>query len=131
VSQGDRGVDALLRALNTKTKGVERLGTAAVGSQGYVASLAADPTGRHMYYVPGAHGGRERDDSAVVQFEGQAEEGRVPQPVLREEVRGDAQGHLQHRGRSEGDKLYVTWNVSRVWDCCALTVIRIPAAERP
>jgi len=33
-----------------------------------------------------------------------------------------------------GDKLYVTWNASReskVWDCCALTVIHIPASERP
>ena len=32
-----------------------------------------------------------------------------------------------------GDKLYVTWNVSRtsrVWDCCALTVVHIPESER-
>ena len=34
---------------------------------------------------------------------------------------------------SKGDKLYVTWNASRggkVWDCCALTAIHIPKAER-
>jgi len=34
----------------------------------------------------------------------------------------------------DGEKLYVTWNLSRgtkVWDSCALTVIHIPAAERP
>ena len=33
----------------------------------------------------------------------------------------------------KGDKLYVTWNVSRggkAWDACALTVIHIPQAER-
>ena len=32
-----------------------------------------------------------------------------------------------------GDKLYVTWNVSRgsrAWDCCGITVIHIPASER-
>ncbi len=32
-----------------------------------------------------------------------------------------------------GDKLYVTFNVNRggkVWDCCGLAVIHIPAAER-
>ena len=34
---------------------------------------------------------------------------------------------------SSGDKLYVTWNVSRgtkAWDCCALAVIHIPESER-
>jgi hypothetical protein len=32
-----------------------------------------------------------------------------------------------------GDKLYVTFNVSRgtrAWDCCGLAVIHIPASER-
>jgi hypothetical protein len=33
----------------------------------------------------------------------------------------------------KGDKLYVTWNVSRSgreWDCCALSVIHLPVSER-
>ena len=32
-----------------------------------------------------------------------------------------------------GDKVYVTWNAFRgvrPWDCCALTVVHIPEAER-
>ena len=38
-------------------------------SQQYVAAISADPTGRYLYYVPGAHGGSDRDGSAVVQFD--------------------------------------------------------------
>jgi hypothetical protein len=33
-----------------------------------------------------------------------------------------------------GERLYITWNVSRgsrAWDCCGLTVLNIPASERP
>ena len=45
-----------------------------------------------------------------------------------------ARRHFQHGHRSQGDKLYVTWNVdrgdTRTWDCCALTVIHIPEPER-
>jgi hypothetical protein len=32
-----------------------------------------------------------------------------------------------------GDKLYITWNVSRgsrAWDCCGLTVVHMPESER-
>ena len=32
-----------------------------------------------------------------------------------------------------GDKLYITWNVSRgsrAWDCCSMTVVHIPESER-
>src|SRR5205814_10310884 len=54
VSQGRKGTGPVLYALNTKTEEVETLGPAAVGSQGYIASLDADPTGRYLYYVAGA-----------------------------------------------------------------------------
>jgi hypothetical protein len=38
-------------------------------AQGYTASLALDPTGRHLYYVPGAHGGTDADSSVVVEVD--------------------------------------------------------------
>jgi hypothetical protein len=137
VSQGDRGVDATLWALNTKTEEVEKLGTAAVGSQGYVASLAADPTGRYVYYAPGAHGGSERDDSAVVQFDTKTKTKKVIaflNPFFERKYGAALKGTYSVAVDPKGERLYVTWNVSRgsrVWDCCALTVIHIPASERP
>jgi hypothetical protein len=33
----------------------------------------------------------------------------------------------------EGDKVFVTWNVSRggrAWDCCGLMVVHVPESER-
>jgi hypothetical protein len=33
-----------------------------------------------------------------------------------------------------GDRVYITWNANRTggraWDCCALTVVRLPEAIR-
>ncbi len=60
---------AQLYSFDTKTEKVEKLGSAAAGSQQYIASLDADPTGRYIYYVPGAHGGSDRDNGAVVQYD--------------------------------------------------------------
>lgn len=137
VSQGDRGVDPTLWAFNTKTEEIKKLGKAAVASQGYVASLAADPTGRYLYYVPGAHGGSERDGSAVVQFDTRTKRKKVIaflNPLYAKKYGITLKGTYSTVVDPKGDKLYVTWNVSRgrrVWDCCALTVIHVPKSERP
>ena len=135
VSQGDRGVDPALWSFRTKTEEVEKLGSAAVGSQGYVASLAADPTGRYLYYIPGAHGGSERDYSAVVQFDTKTRQKKVIaflNPFYEKKYGATLKGTYGVAVDPKGDKLYVTWNVSRgsrVWDCCALTVLHIPESE--
>jgi hypothetical protein len=63
VSKGGKGSEATLWSFNTKTEQVEKLGDAAVGTQGYIASIDVDPTGRYLYYVPGAHGGGDVDGS--------------------------------------------------------------------
>ena len=92
----------------------------AAGRQSYVASVDADPTGRYLYYVPGAHGASDRDGSAVVQFdvEDRRQEGASPS-CTRTTSRSTASharvGTYSGRRRSpEGDKLYVTWNVPRI-----------------
>ena len=113
------------------------LGAAAVGTQTYITSIDADPTGRFLYYVPGAHGGSERDGSPVVQFDvkTRTQEGdRVPASLLRGEVPA-ARSRARSAPQSirKGDKLYITWNNSRgskVWDSCVLTVVHVPASER-
>ncbi len=136
VSQGDRGIDPTLWSFQTKTEEVQKLGPAAVGSQGYIASLVADPTGRYLYYIPGAHGGSERDDSAVVQIDTKTWQKKVIaflNPFLEKRYGATLKGTYSLAVDPAGDKLYVTWNVSRgtrVWDCCALTVIHVPESER-
>jgi hypothetical protein len=40
-----------------------------VGGEAYAASIDAVPSGRYLYYVPGAHRGGDRDGTPVVQFD--------------------------------------------------------------
>lgn len=136
VSLGQGNRDAHLWSLNTKTEAIEDLGSAAVASQTYVASLDAGPTGRYLYYVPGAHGGSSRDGSAVVQFDTKTRRRKVLaflHPFYQEKYGAELKGTYSTAVDPAGDTLYVTWNVSRgsrAWDSCGLTVIHIPAEER-
>jgi|SRR5262245_7850087 len=136
VSKDGKGSEATLWAFNTKTEEVEKIGDAAVGVQAYIASLDADPTGRYLYYVPGAHGGGDVDGSPVVQFDVKTKSKKVIaflHPLYKEKYGCTLQGTFSCAVDPKGDKLYVTWNVSRggkVWDCCALSVIHIPETER-
>lgn len=136
ISKGGKGAAPELYAFNTRTEQVEKLGTAAVGSAAYTTSLDADPTGRYLYYVPGAHGGSERDGSAVVQFDTKTRQKKVIaflHPFIHEQYGATLVGTFSTAVDARGDKLYITWNVNRggkSWDCCALTVIHIPESER-
>src|SRR5262245_5116855 len=47
VSSGQRG-SANLFSFNTKTEEIQELGSATVGSQDYITSMDADPTGRYV-----------------------------------------------------------------------------------
>ena len=136
ISNGQGGREATLYAFDTKTEKVEVLGPAAVGRQSYVATIDADPTGRYLYYMPGAHGGSETDGSPVVQFDVKTRTRKVIaflHPFYRDKYGCTPKGTYSAAVDPAGDKLYVTWNVSRgsrAWDCCALTVIHIPESER-
>ncbi len=137
ISSGQGKGDAVLWSFDTKTEKPQLIGPASVGSQAYVASLDADPTGRYLYYVPGAHGGSEQDHAAVVQYDVQKRTKKVIAclgPYYQEKLGCTLKGTYSTAVDPKGDKLYITWNASRsskVWDCCALTVIHIPESERP
>ena len=137
VSKGGKDGTSKLFAFNTKTEKAESLGSAAVGSASYITSLDADSTGRYLYYVPGAHGGSERDGSAVVQFDTKTRQKKVIallHPFYKDKYGATLVGTFSSAVDPKGDKLYITWNVNRggkAWDCCALTVIHIPESERP
>ena len=134
--------DASLWCFDTRAETAQKLGSAVVGSQDYITSLDADPTGRYLYYVPGAHGGSERDGTAVVQFDTATGKKKVIAflyPFLREKLGFTPIGTFSTAVDAQGDKLYITWNGSLTfkgngrpsWDACALTVIHIPESERP
>jgi hypothetical protein len=134
--QGPQAESAIF-AFDTKSERIERLAPAAVASNQYVAAVSADPTGRYLYYVPGAHGGSERDGSAVVQFDTQSHKSKVLaflHPFYQEKYGLIPKGTYGLAVDATGERLYITWNVSRgsrAWDCCGLTVVHIPASERP
>jgi hypothetical protein len=136
VSQGNDEQGAQLYAFNTKTEKVENLGALAAGTQQYAASIDADPSGRYLYYVPGAHGSSDRDNSAVVQFDTKTKRRKVIaflHPFYQKHYGCALKGTYSTAVDPEGDKLYITWNANRgskAWDTCALTVVHIPESER-
>jgi len=136
VSLGQRSADANLWLFNTKTETAKKIGTAAVGTQAYVASLDVGPHGRYLYYVPGAHGGGPKDGAPVVQFDTKTGRKKVLaflDPYYTKKYGFTLKGTYSTAVSGEGDKLFVTWNVSRgtrAWDSCGLTVIHIPESER-
>jgi hypothetical protein len=131
-----KGTESQLYAFYPKTERIEVLGPAAVGENQYITTLDADPTGRFLYYVPGAHGGSERDNSAVVQYDTKTRTRKAIaflHPFYQQKYGVTPRGTYSVALDAKGETLYVTWNCSRgtkVWDSCALTVIHIPAAER-
>ena len=136
VSTGQGEHDATLFAFDTKTETAEPLGPAAVGSQQYITSLDADPTGRFVYYVPGAHGGADKDGCPVVQFDTKTRTRKAIaflEPFYSEKIGCTLKGTYSVALSPKGDTLFITWNAnrgSRAWDTCALTVVHIPASER-
>lgn len=136
VSKGQRTADADVWSFNTKTEKIKKIGTVAVGSRAYVASIDVEPTGRYLYYVPGAHGSSLRDGTPVVQFDVKTGRKKVLaflNPFYQKKYGFSLKGTYSTAVGPRGEKLYVTWNVSRgsrAWDSCGLTVIHIPESER-
>ncbi|MCA9247942.1 MAG: CRTAC1 family protein [Planctomycetales bacterium] len=136
VSKAGKGEGAIIQEFDTATETMRRLGSANVGTQNYIASIDADPTGRFLYYVPGAHGGSPQDGSAVVQFDTKTKRKKVIaflEPFYTNQYGLTLKGTYATAIDAEGETLYVTWNVSRgtrAWDCCGITIIHIPSSER-
>lgn len=136
VSSGQRNGDAAIWEFNTKAETARKIGTTSIGANAYVASIDVDPTGRYLYYVPGAHGGGPKDGSPVIQFEiatGRKKVIAFLHPYFREKYGLELKGTYSTAISDDGSQLFVTWNVSRgtrAWDCCGLSVIHIPKSER-
>ncbi len=137
VSQGNPMNPSTIFAFDCKTEKVSVLGPSSVASNHYIATIKADPSGRYLYYIPGAHGGAERDNTPVVQYDTQTKQRKVIAflaPAFQQQVNCVPSGTYGLALDDKGETMFVTWNVNRgtkVWDCCGLTVIHIPASERP
>ena len=138
VSQGGKGEGSQLYAFDVKTETARTLGPAAVGGQQYITALKTDAAGRYLYYVPGAHGGADADGSPVVQYDVKTNTRKVLaflEPFYKNKYGGAVKGTYSLALDPKGDKLFITWNVSRgggkAWDSVALTVVHIPESERP
>jgi hypothetical protein len=128
-----------LWAFNVKTGELKQLGSGAVGTQEYIASIEADPTGRYLYYVPGAHGGASKDGTPIVQFDVQTGKKKVL-AFLHElfwEKHGYAlDGSFGSALDEKGERFFISWDgfrkgQPRGMESCSLTVVYIPASERP
>ena len=135
---GTSGTAADLWAFHVKTGELKQLGSAAVASQEYIASIDADPTGRYLYYAPGAHGGAARDGTPVVQYD--VTTGHKKVLAFLHQLFLDKHGYTPDGcfGSAldeKGERLFISWDgwrkgQPRGWESCSLTVIHIPAAER-
>jgi hypothetical protein len=135
VSQG--GEDgSTLWSFDPKSESIEKLGPAAVDEPSYITTIDADPSGRYLYYVPGAHGDSVEGDSAIVQFDTRTKRKKILaflNPFYAENYGVELKGTFGAALDENGETLFVTWNVSRGsrhWETCALTAIHIPATER-
>lgn len=127
---------------NTKTEQIENLGGLGVAQQTYTTTLDVDSTGRYVYYIPGAHGGSERDGTPIVQFDTKNRSRKVIaflQPFYEKKYGYVTLGTFGSALSLDGSKLYITWNGNRSgndrrgrypFDTCALTVVHIPKSER-
>jgi hypothetical protein len=128
---------------DTKIETAKLLGRTTVGVQNYITSIDIDPkTERYLYYMPGAHGGSERDGTPIVQYDLKHRTRKVIAflyPVLNKKFGYIPIGTFGSAVSPEGDKLYITWNGARghtnpnrkaPFNTVAMTVIHIPASER-
>lgn len=113
----------------------------AVGRTDYVTSLDVDPSGRFLYYTPGAHGGSQFDGTPIVQFDTKLRTRKVIaflHPFYLKKYGYISLGTFGSALSPDGRTLYVTWNGNRGglkrgrygFDTCAMTAIHIPASER-
>jgi hypothetical protein len=136
---GTSGRSADLWAFHVKTGKVTQMGSGAVARQEYIASIEADPTGRYLYYVPGAHGGAAGDGTPVVQYDLHTKKRKVIAFLYKHfwEKYGYAlDGSFGSALDEKGERLFISWDgwrkgQPRGWESAALTVVHIPASERP
>ncbi len=135
--------DPEIERFDVKTEQVTKLGPAKVGSQAYITALHADPTGRYLYYCPGAHGGAYRDGTPIVQFDTKTGTRKVLaflHPFFEKHYGFVPIGTYGLAVSDDGSQVFITFNGCRggpdnrgryPFNTCGLIVLHIPEDERP
>lgn len=129
---------AELWVLDVNSGEVKQLGNCGVAKQEYIASIEADPTGRYLYYVPGAHGGAAGDGTPIVQYDTRTGTKKVL--AFLHDVFWDKHGYALDGSfgnalDEKGERFFISWDgwrkgQPRGWESAAITVVHIPASER-
>ena len=127
-----------LWAFDVKKEKLSWLGPGAVASQEYVSSIHADPSGRYLYFVPGAHGGASKDGAPIVQVDvktGQRKVLAFLHKFFQKKYGYNLDGCFCSVLDEKGEKLYISWDgwregQPRGMESSVLTVVHIPKAER-
>lgn len=136
---GTSETKAGLWAFDVKTEKTKQLGNCAVAKQEYIASIEADPTGRYLYYVPGAHGGAAGDGTPIVQYDlktGQRKVLGFLHGLFWDKYGYALDGSFGNALDEKGERFFISWDGWRKgqphgWESCSITVVHIPASERP
>ena len=110
------------------------LGSAKVGVTGYITNLDVDPTGKYLYYMPGADGYSAQDGTPVVQYNIQSGSKKIL--AFLEPFYNDTHDFMMASSFGaaldpSGDKLYITWHGNNdgqmIWyRACGMTVLHLP-----
>jgi hypothetical protein len=136
---GTCALECNLWAFHVRSGELKQLGFGAAGKQTYTSSMDADPSGRYLYYIPGAHGGTSADGTPVIQYDTRTRRIKVIaflDAFYFEKYGYHPDGTYSAVLDARGETLYVTWNGMRrgqpgFWESCALMAIHIPESERP
>jgi hypothetical protein len=100
--------------------------------------VEVDPTGRFLYYVPGAHGGASGDGTPIVQYD--LKTGRRKVLAFLHQHFWDKYGYALDGSfgnvlDEKGERFFISWDgwrkgQPRGWESAALTVLHVPEAER-
>lgn len=127
---------------DVKTEKARSLGGSVVATKDYTTNLDLSADGRFLYYIPGAHGGAEKDGTPVVQYNTQTQEKKILcflHPAIQKATGYVPIGSFGSALSADGSKLFVTWNGAHdltgeerkvPFRSVAMTMIEIPESER-
>lgn len=131
--------DGVVFAFDTNEETARVLGEAFVAGPLYTATCRLDPSGRYLYYLPGAHGRTSEAGTPLVQFDVKTGERKVIaflNELLRREKNYNPGGTYGIAINEDGSRLFVNFNGASVgskqpdFGLCAAMVVHIPAGER-
>jgi hypothetical protein len=132
-------MDGVLFTFDTTNEKVKELTTAFVAEPQYVTSCILDPTGKYLYYAPGAHGNTDQIGTPVIQYNTQTNRRKVLcflNPLLRGAFHYNLGGTYGISLNADGSQLFVSWNGApegskdKDFGQCSVMLLDIPASER-